>query len=540
MMEAENVLTKKILVVDDKPENIATLNVLLKDFDVIVLNAGSGDEALRLTLENDFALALIDVQMPDMDGYETVKFMRQVEKTKYLPVIFVSAIYAEDYYQILGIEAGAVDFITKPFNTRILLGKVKIFLDLYEQKKRLEMEIEEHKKTLASLLETEKKLIMAKIKAEESDRLKTAFLANMSHEIRTPLTSIVGFSGILSSDNELPAEKKKQFANFIYKSSEGLISLINDILDIAKIESGHFKLTKKVIPLSDVLKDIFLVFQEDLRRKKKTGIELRLKLPKNPVTSIFTDETRFKQVFTNLLGNAVKFTLEGHIEFGYRVKKNELEFYVEDSGIGIPEDKFDEIFDRFQKLNNEKVQNSSGTGIGLSIVKKIVEMLDGRIWIKSEPDKGSKFFFTLPYSSVNDHVQVHPAITDNNSDSVNWSSKNILIVEDEYSTYVLLESLLSSTRARILWAKDGNEAIETCRNNKMVNAVLMDLKMPGMTGLDAFLELKKIDRNIPIVAQTAYAMADEKEYLKEIGFNGCVTKPINKNDLLNILNVVLK
>ncbi|HEX2936041.1 MAG TPA: response regulator, partial [Bacteroidales bacterium] len=177
-------ITKKILIVDDRAENLIALQVLLKGFQAEIITALSGNEALTKTLEHDFALALIDVQMPDMDGFETVRLMRKVEKTMFLPVIFVSAIYSEEHYKIQGIEAGAVDFIAKPFHSKILLGKVKIFLDIYEQKKKLELEIEQRIKSENSLREAEKELIEAKEKAEESDRLKTAFLANMSHEIR--------------------------------------------------------------------------------------------------------------------------------------------------------------------------------------------------------------------------------------------------------------------------------------------------------------------------------------------------------------------
>jgi signal transduction histidine kinase len=533
-------IVKKVLVVDDKPENIIALEVILKDLDIQIVSATSGNEALAKTIEHDFALALIDVQMPEMDGYETVKLMRQVEKTKFLPVIFLSAIYSEDHYLIQGIEAGAVDFMTKPFKVPVLLGKVKVFLKLYEQKKLLENEIEQRKQTETYLRETKQKLLEAKIKAEESDKLKTAFLANMSHEIRTPLTSIVGFAGLLS-EKELPPSKKEEFAGYIYKSSEGLINLINDILDVAKIEAGQLAINKEPVDVNEVMKELYATFQAKLEKVNKSHIAVRLSLPQGHVKLLTTDESRLKQVIINLLGNAAKFTLQGSIEFGYEIKDKNFRFFVSDTGIGIPEDKYNLIFDRFQKLQNNKVSNTSGTGLGLSIVKKIIELLDGHIWVDSRVNQGTTFTFTLP------DVEFSPkTVTDQepspeiSSEMPDWSSKHILIVEDEYPTFVLLESLLNPTGIHIKWAKNGKEAVETYLDDNKIDAVLMDIRMPVMTGLEAYAELRKMNRKLPIIAQTAYAMAEEKEQFQEIGFNGYLPKPIVKKELLNLLNSIFK
>ena len=259
---------KTILIVDDKPENLKALEKLIHGFEVTIIKAFSGNQALALILEHDFALALIDVQMPDMDGYEVVKLIRNVEKTRFLPVIFLSAIYSENHYLIQGIEAGAVDFITKPIQPRILIGKVKVFLELYEQKKMLELEIEEHKKTEISLRKTEVELQIAKLKAEDADRLKTAFLANMSHEIRTPLNAIVGFSQLLLSTN-VPENKKAQFLDIITNSSETLTTIIGDILDIAKIEAGQLKISFAPVDIFNTLEEIYLTFVEEFKRRNK-------------------------------------------------------------------------------------------------------------------------------------------------------------------------------------------------------------------------------------------------------------------------------
>jgi two-component system, sensor histidine kinase len=395
-------MKRKILIVDDKPENIVTLEVLLAGFDAETVRATSGNDALTLALEHDFALALIDVQMPGMDGFETVRLMRQIEKTRYLPVIFLSAIYSEDHYKILGIEAGAVDFITKPYVPRIVLGKIRIFLELYENRKRLEEEIEQRKKTEASLCETESKLLNALTQARESDRLKTAFLENVSHEIRTPLTTILGFSGLLAN-TDTDREVRKKFYSIINKSGETLLNILNDILDVARIETNQFRVITGPADIKLILHELESAYRAVLDNNEKSNISLNLHLPAETPGQFITDENRLKQALSNLLSNAVKFTFHGRIDFGYTFSEKGIRFFVRDTGIGIPSDKKGIIFERFRKLENRRVLNSSGTGLGLPIVKKITDLLGGNVVVRSEMNKGSEFIIELPWlhSSTN-------------------------------------------------------------------------------------------------------------------------------------------
>ena len=535
-------ITKKILIADDRPENLVALEKLLEGCNVQIVKAFSGSEALAKTLEHEFAMALIDVQMPDMDGYETVKLMRQVDHTRFLPVIFLSAIYSENHYLIQGIEAGAVDFITKPIQPRMLLGKVKIFLELYEQKKLLELEIEQRKRTEISLLVTEKELLKAKIKAEEADMLKSAFLANMSHEIRTPLNAIVGFANLLAEDDLTP-DKKEQFLTYIFNSSETLTNIISDILDIAKIEAGQLVIKPAPTNISSILQELHSTFIEESKRRNKGDLEIILKMPDEPINSlIITDGNRLKQVISNLLQNALKFTLEGSITFGYHIIDDKsIEFFVKDTGVGIENDKLNLIFDRFQKIDNKNVQNPTGTGLGLSIVKKIVEMFGGNISVESNINVGTQFTFSLPLAlAENENVYLQKEIPDELPDSLNWSAKHILIAEDEYSNFLLLEEILESTHVNITWARNGREAVEAYLQNNHMDLVLMDIKMPVMSGFEAYKEIRKLDKEIPIVAQTAYAMTDEREQFQQIGFNGYLTKPLSKKELLITMASFLK
>jgi signal transduction histidine kinase len=529
-------MTKKILIVDDKPDNLVALEMILRNFDAEIITSNSGNDALTKTIEYDFAVALIDVQMPEMDGFEMVKILRQVEKTKYLPVIFISAIYSEDQYLIQGIEAGAVDFIIKPFQPRILLGKVKVFLDLYEQKKRLEVEIQERIKTESNLIAARLSLIEAKKKAEESDKLKSAFLANMSHEIRTPLTTIVGFVGLLAEDS-ISNEAKQEYIGYVYKSSENLLAIINDILDVAKIEAGQLNIEKNPVDINNLLNEIHQTFKTKIELADK-NIELQLQLPEGAPLILKTDEGRVRQILQNLLGNALKFTSEGVIQYGYTEQPDFIQFFVHDTGIGMPEDQVALIFDRFKKLENGHALNSAGTGLGLSIVKKLVEFLGGTISVSSKLNSGSLFSFTIP-NDKDVIISKQDVSLDSipQTQNLNWSSKSIMVVEDEFSTFVLLESLLSPTGVKLQWAKNGQEAIDNISEN--TDAVLMDINMPVMSGIEAFQELRKVNKKIPVIAQTAYAMADEKDHLTALGFNGYITKPIFRTDLFNALKSFL-
>ncbi|HLP72219.1 MAG TPA: response regulator [Bacteroidales bacterium] len=509
-----------ILLVDDRPENITALMTLLEDIDVNLVTANSGNEALARTLDYDFALALIDVQMPGMDGYETVRLMRLVEKTKYLPVIFISAVYSHDQYEVQGIEAGAVDFITKPFDSRVLLGKIRVFLELHRQRRLLETEIEQR-------IKVEERLREAKAKAEESDRLKTAFLANMSHEIRTPLTTIVGMANLLARNNYEP-EKKKELAGYIDKSSKSLLTIINDILDLSRIEAGEVLLSRQPVNINGLMESLYQSYTAKVSDNER-DIEIRLSVPQKHFFTV-TDENRLRQILTNLLDNSLKFTHKGFIELGYAIKKDSVEFFVSDTGEGIPPEKISSVFDRFRKLN----QNTRGTGLGLSIVKRLAEILGGTVDVTSEVDKGTTFRVTIPLKEE-EGIKVEKPREVQSEFIPDWSSRSILIAEDEYTIYLLLEAILAPTRIRITWAKDGREAIDAIASDNDFDLALFDIKMPWVDGREAFMQIRKFNSRIPIIAQTAFAMDDEKNQLEKMGFNGFITKPFIKDEILNVI-----
>jgi signal transduction histidine kinase/CheY-like chemotaxis protein len=386
--------------------------------------------------------------------------------------------------------------------------------------------------TLRKLSEIE--LVKAKEKAEESDRLKTAFLHNISHEIRTPMNGIVGFSALLSDPGQ-PEELRQSFADTIVQSSYHLLAIITDIIEISNIEANCVKIIKNETDLNSILKDIYNV--SDLKAKSKNiGLSIKTTL-ENDAAKIQTDSTKLYQVLTNLVNNAIKFTTKGNIEFGYSLKNGNIEFFVSDTGIGIPAEHQSRIFDRFYQVESSLQRQYEGTGLGLAISKAYVEMLGGNIRVDSETGKGSTFCFTLPFEkstgkdeSENQTVRLY--------DAKSTRRKTILVAEDVESNFKLIRYYLSSLNAEIIMAENGKEAVEFFRLHPETDLILMDLKMPVMDGYAAIKLIREINAGIPIIAQTAFA--EDREKVKGSGCNGFISKPFNKNQLIAAVNEFLQ
>lgn len=376
-----------------------------------------------------------------------------------------------------------------------------------------------------------RELSEAKQKAEESDRLKTAFLASMSHEIRTPMNHIIGFIELLK-DPSLSETERNEFLSIIRNSGNHLLSLIDDIIDIAKIESGQMELHPVELSLNDFLNDLYLAFREQFHKSPKSNIHFGLDLPATPENCyIQTDTMRLRQVITNLLSNAIKFTHNGHIRFGFEKQdEHTLRFFVEDTGIGIPKEKQQTIFERFRQLDYSYSREYGGTGLGLAISKGLVELLGGEIGVKSEPSVGSTFYFTIPYIPLS-AVQQQAAVSAKTSGKYNFEGKTILIVEDDEINYHFLNIILERTGAQILHAADGQKAIDMVKANH-VDLILMDIRIPVIDGYTATRMVKNLRPDLPVIAQTAHALDDEKNLCIEAGANDYMAKPINRKQLL--------
>lgn len=394
-------------------------------------------------------------------------------------------------------------------------------------------------KDISARKESERTLREAKEKAEESDRLKTAFLSNMSHEIRTPMNAIVGFSDLLN-DTEIGAVERSEFIAQINMGADNLMHLIDDIIDIAKIEAGQIKVNKKTCALHELAREQIVMFRQNMERMEKAHIELRLdwRLSTSEV-ALRTDPFRVKQIITNLLNNAIKFTEEGHVELVIDKKDDFLVCRVRDTGIGIEEDKRKIIFERFMQGHQSKKKLYGGTGLGLAISKNLTELLGGEIGVESEYGKGSEFWFTLPYET--DPVNIQPGDDGNAVTGTNWKGKKILVAEDDSSNFNLISEVLKHTNAEILWAKDGRETIEMFNKHwKKLNLVLMDIRMPEMDGYECTRIIKKKNPEIPVIAQTAYAMSGEMEQSREAGCDDYVSKPLHVNKLIETLGFYMK
>ncbi len=382
------------------------------------------------------------------------------------------------------------------------------------------------------LRQTNEELYIAKRKAEESDRLKSAFLANMSHEIRTPLNGIKGFINLLEKP-ELSEEKRKHYTQVIHKSSDRLITTINNIIDISKIEAGQVQITNEVLNLNELLREIEEFFEP---QAKSLGLNFNFNYPLSDDDSfIITDNELLYGIITNLVKNAIKFTEEGSISVGYRINKSlgsyVLEVYVKDTGVGIPKDKLDLIFKRFVKADIEEKNAIQGSGLGLAICKAYVDFLSGEIYVESQEGKGSTFRFSIKCSKPN---KTKDKLSSDNSFELPANLK-ILIVEDDLVSYDLLENLFSEYDVKILHALNGKEAIEIYNANPDIDVILMDMELPIMDGYQATREIRKLSPNTIIIAQTAFAMEGDSEKSIKAGCNDHLTKPIDEDVLIKTI-----
>ena len=377
----------------------------------------------------------------------------------------------------------------------------------------------------------EEELRVAKDKAEHLDRLKSAFLANMSHEIRTPLNAIVGFSRLMTiADN---AEDEKLYSDIINQNSEILLQLINDILDLAKIEAGTLEYIRYPMDLGELCRNVYEMHKD----RVQTGVVLILD---NKDTSLIIneDQNRIMQVVTNLITNAIKFTFKGEIRFGFEVRKEYIDFYVKDTGMGISEEKIKMIFERFVKLNTF-VQ---GTGLGLAICRVIVEKLGGEITAESKLNEGSTFRFTIPYKAGKKCPESGRGTKCPESGSTGLRKvlqrRTVLVAEDVDSNFLLLKTLLGK-RCNLLWAKDGEDAVNQFKEHQP-DLILMDIKMPHMDGLEATRLIRSYSKEVPIVALTAFAFESDKDRAIEAGCDDFLTKPVSQNALEKVLDKYVK
>lgn len=380
----------------------------------------------------------------------------------------------------------------------------------------------------------EEEIIRAKKAAESANLHKNYFLANMSHEIRTPMNGVLGFSELLKNDSLSKTDRLK-YLDIIDSNSKQLLNLIDDIIDVAKIEANELKITSKVCNVPKLIKNLDITYKQLKTIKLKKDIVFKTHIPKKYNNlEIITDSQRLEQVLSNLLNNALKFSEKGEISFGFTVENNFLKFFVKDQGMGIKKSKQIEIFERFKQLNYESNAKYGGTGLGLSICKGIVTLLGGEIFVKSEEGKGTLFEFTIPLKELNHNTANEKIVTTINKAFL--KNKTILIAEDDSLIRLLFKIVLGDSGATILFAKTGKEAIKTYKKTKDIDVVLLDIRMPEMSGIEVLERILKINPEAKIIMQTAYTMPDEKERCYKMGCVDFLSKPIIKDELFATLN----
>jgi signal transduction histidine kinase/CheY-like chemotaxis protein len=411
------------------------------------------------------------------------------------------------------------------------------------------IELERHRHHLERTVEVRtNELKIAKEKAEESNRLKTAFLENVSHEIRTPMNAIIGFSSLLDA-RDLNMKERNKYISRIMKNSTILLHLMEDILTMSKLQADQMQVYKSKFSVNEALQELYRFFDEEKSELGLNELQVELSLPKNDSDIIlYSDPMHFNRVMNHLLGNAFKYTEKGKIMFGYHPLYNSeydkepysLQFFVEDTGIGISPEKTGFIFDSFSKIETNTSKLFRGAGLGLFISKRLIGILGGRIWVNSKPGEGSTFYFTLPYFDTSDvetlkekKERKKKEKTDNKFD---WRNKTILIAEDEQNNFILLCEILKRSGANILEAKNGLQATELVRSNTDIHLVLMDIMMPELDGYEATRQIKKMKPSLPVIAQTAYSDVKQREKSLESGCDGYISKPYNPPELLKLIN----
>jgi PAS domain S-box-containing protein len=416
----------------------------------------------------------------------------------------------------------------------IILNNVLDFQNKEREKQAKEL-ILANKELVFQNEEKEKRateLTIAKEQAEESDRLKSAFLTNMSHEIRTPMNGILGFTELLKEPN-LSSDDQQDYIQTIQISGARMLNTINSIVDMSKIESGLMKVDIKETNINEKIEFTYKFFKPEVEIK---GLQFLVKnsLPSKEVI-IKTDNEKVYGILTNLIKNAIKFTFEGSIEFGYEKKGEYLEFFVKDTGIGIPQKQYQLIFERFRQGSESHNRGYEGSGLGLSIAKTYVEMLGGEIWVESEEGKGSTFYFTIPYNSISEEkIKIINAVSAEHKE-VEIKKLKVLVVEDDEISYSLLTKMLQKISYEVLHAITGVQAVEACRNNPDIDLVLMDIRMPKMDGNEASRQIRQFNKDVIIIAQTAYAFSGDREKAIEAGCNDYISKPINSTSLFELI-----
>jgi CheY-like chemotaxis protein len=507
-----------VLVVDDHPVNLRILTTTLHGAGYIVISASNSEEALEQINTQSPDIILLDVMMPGMDGFSLCRQLKKDKRFSDIPLIFITSLSQKEDI-IEGFNAGGNDYIIKPFNQEELLARVRNHLHLYD-----------------TLLEN-KRLIKL---SEDASRSKTEFLASMSHEIRTPLNSIIGMAEVLT-DTPL-TDEQRNYVRIFRSAGESLLEIINDILDLSKIEAGQTELEAIDFHLPSLLDSVVSILSV---RAAEQNTQLSIHIHPDVPNGLSGDPTRLRQILINLVGNGLKFTQNGTVAINVKIDSDhKLLFSIKDTGIGIPKEKQKLIFDSFTQADSLTTRKYGGTGLGLTICQRLTTIMNGHIWLKSSPGRGSTFFFTCSYRpALSDPLPASEQLPPSTSCKI-LKPAHILLVDDNEDNRNLLYLYLRNTPFTLETAENGAEAVNVFKRSAF-DLIFMDIEMPIMDGYEAIRQLRQWEKEqeleaTPIIALTAHAFVRFRKKCMEAGCSDYLTKPVKRATLIHTISNHLK
>lgn len=519
-------MKSKVLIVDDKLENIKALSRLVENEETEILTSQTAEGALDLLMNHEFALAVLDVQMPIVSGFELARLIRGVKKYRHLPIMFVTAHLQEQSFIFEGYDTGAVDILFKPLDPVVVRSKVQTFVRIYQQNQILKDQLDEmHRLRLA---------------AESANLAKSRFLANMSHEIRTPLGAVMGFADVIS-EKSISDEDRELYAAAISRNGHLLLRIIDDILDFSKIEAHKLDLEKVPFHLEDIVRDVGSVLRKKAEEK---DIYLELKSLSPLDQTYICDPVRLKQILLNVIGNAIKFTNQGGVQVQIETKPLEfssekkhfdrLLITVSDTGIGMTDEQMTGLFQPFNQADPSTKRQFGGTGLGLVIARELARALEGDLQVRSsQVGKGSTFVISVSLERVvSDAVKEgQKVVTTSDRDLEGFSA---LVVDDIQDNRILLERYLAPTGIKVICAASGEEA-QAQVAKESPDIIFMDIQMPEMDGYETTRRIRRSGYRKLIIALTAHAMKEEVDKCKLAGCDLVLTKPVDRQKLFSTL-----